>query len=237
MFCIISVFVLLKFPTNSYSNEPCFDESANFMAHFNDCQKKAERGDALAQYNLAVMYDDGRGIPQDFQKAIYWYTKAAKQGDTKAQTSVARIHFIGFPTKNSRDVEKAIYWYTRAAQKRDVQAQAMLGWIYRQGAPNSPKDYNKAIFWYAKAAEQGNTVAQINLGLMYFEAEGTPKNPMKAYAFFSMAEANGEPDASELKQLVAAEMPPEQQLQAQQLARECLDPYSVGTECLVFDRR
>ena len=27
---------------------------------------KAEQGDAEAQFNLGVMYDDGRGVPQDY---------------------------------------------------------------------------------------------------------------------------------------------------------------------------
>jgi TPR repeat protein len=37
----------------------------------------AERGDASAQHNLAVMYDVGRGVLQDYVKAHKWYNLAA----------------------------------------------------------------------------------------------------------------------------------------------------------------
>jgi TPR repeat protein len=37
----------------------------------------AEQGDATAQYNLAVMYDTGRGVLQDYVMAHKWYNLAA----------------------------------------------------------------------------------------------------------------------------------------------------------------
>ena len=37
----------------------------------------AEHGDATAQYNLAVMYDAGRGVLQDYVLAHKWYNLAA----------------------------------------------------------------------------------------------------------------------------------------------------------------
>jgi len=37
----------------------------------------AEQGDATAQYNLATMYDAGRGVPQDYVLAHKWYNLAA----------------------------------------------------------------------------------------------------------------------------------------------------------------
>jgi TPR repeat protein len=38
----------------------------------------AKQGDAWAQYNLGVMYDDGEGVPHDFGKAMKWYRMAAE---------------------------------------------------------------------------------------------------------------------------------------------------------------
>jgi TPR repeat protein len=37
----------------------------------------AEQGDATAQYNLAIMYDAGRGVLQDYVLAHKWYNLAA----------------------------------------------------------------------------------------------------------------------------------------------------------------
>lgn len=42
--------------------------------------KAAEKGDAVAQYNLASCYENGNCVKQDGDKAVYWYTKAAEQG-------------------------------------------------------------------------------------------------------------------------------------------------------------
>ncbi len=40
----------------------------------------AEQGNAIAQYNLGLMYGKGQGVPQDYAEAVQWYRKAAEQG-------------------------------------------------------------------------------------------------------------------------------------------------------------
>ena len=40
----------------------------------------AEQGDASAQYNLGVLYDNGLGVPQDKVRAYMWFTLSASQG-------------------------------------------------------------------------------------------------------------------------------------------------------------
>ena len=40
----------------------------------------AEQGDANAQYNLGVLYDNGLGVPQDKVRAYMWFTLSAAQG-------------------------------------------------------------------------------------------------------------------------------------------------------------
>jgi TPR repeat protein len=40
----------------------------------------AESGDATAQYNLGVFYDNGLGVPQDKINAYIWFSLAAAQG-------------------------------------------------------------------------------------------------------------------------------------------------------------
>jgi uncharacterized protein len=41
----------------------------------------AEQGNANAQYNLGVMYDNGDGVVQDYAEAVKWYRLAAEQGN------------------------------------------------------------------------------------------------------------------------------------------------------------
>ena len=40
----------------------------------------ADQGDANAQYNLGLMYQKGKGVPQDYKEAVKWYMLAAEQG-------------------------------------------------------------------------------------------------------------------------------------------------------------
>ncbi len=40
----------------------------------------AEQGDANAQYNLGVFYDNGLGVPQDKVRAYMWFNLSASQG-------------------------------------------------------------------------------------------------------------------------------------------------------------
>jgi TPR repeat protein len=46
----------------------------------------AEQGDATAQYNLGVFYDNGLGVPQDHVRALMWLNLSAAQGKEGAAT-------------------------------------------------------------------------------------------------------------------------------------------------------
>jgi uncharacterized protein len=46
----------------------------------------AEQGDASAQYNLGVFYDNGLGVPQDYVRALMWLNLSAAQGKEGAAT-------------------------------------------------------------------------------------------------------------------------------------------------------
>jgi len=58
-------------------------------------KQRAEQGHADAQINLAVMYEGGRGVPQDYKKAVYWFMEAAEQGNAYAQDNLGRMYEKG----------------------------------------------------------------------------------------------------------------------------------------------
>ena len=70
------------------------------------------------------------------------------------------------------------------------------------------------------AAEQGKTPAQLNLGVMYYNGEGVPEDTVNAYAWCSIAAAQGDTSAKELKELVTGRMVRSQIAEAQKLSRE-----------------
>ena len=59
----------------------------------------AEQGDADAQYNLGVMYNEGEGVPQDYKEATKWFRLAAEEPLNKnrkvsASKNVSGLVFI-----------------------------------------------------------------------------------------------------------------------------------------------
>ncbi len=111
----------------------------------------AEQGNAKAQYNLGVMYDNGQGVPQDYAKAVEWYRKAAEQGYADAQYNLGHMYDKGEGV--TQDYAKAMGWYRKAAEQGDADAQHNLGVMYGNGQ-GVPQDYAQAHMWYNLAASK-----------------------------------------------------------------------------------
>lgn len=53
--------------------------------------EQAKKGDANAMRMLGVMYYYGLNVPQDREKGIYWYRKAAEKGSEAARSELSKI--------------------------------------------------------------------------------------------------------------------------------------------------
>jgi hypothetical protein len=124
-------------------------------------RKAAEQGDADAQYKLGVLYYEvweGQGVLQDdtqaafwrrtirawrawinsadpynwrYTQAVYWFRKAAEQGDADAQYVLGNIYYYGHgPLSMDGRYIQAAFWYRKAAEQGDVEAQDALGNLY-----------------------------------------------------------------------------------------------------------
>ena len=141
-------------------------ESKKGIAALHLHQSKANQGDANAQYTLALMYENGAGIPRDPRYAIYWYTKAAQQGHVEAQYRLGTIYRYGYGDEVFLlDFKQAVYWITKAAEQGHLIAQYNLGHMYEWGDA-APLDYKQAFFWYTKAAEKGYVFAEDDREMM-----------------------------------------------------------------------
>ena len=60
-------------------------QRGDYATAYREFKGPAGRGDAAAQYNLAVLYDLGRGVERDIGQAVEWYQRAAAQGNADAQ--------------------------------------------------------------------------------------------------------------------------------------------------------
>jgi TPR repeat protein len=113
---------------------------------------RANAGDPTAQYEMAVRYADGEGVPQNYQDAMAWFAKAAANGNEKAQwkLGLGYIKGIGVP----HDEREAVIWFKRAANRGDIRAQSALSDVYLSGR-GVPRDYVRAYTWANIAAGLG----------------------------------------------------------------------------------
>lgn len=58
-------------------------------------QNNAEYGDVLAQFQLAIMYEEGHELPQDYSQAVAWYKKSAENGYALAQNKLGQMYAQG----------------------------------------------------------------------------------------------------------------------------------------------
>ncbi len=88
----------------------------------------AEAGDARAQFNLGVMFDQGRGVARDRESAIRWWRKASEQGMTRAMHNLANIYIAGDGA--AQDYEEALKWLRLAAEMGLAGSLYTLGMMY-----------------------------------------------------------------------------------------------------------
>ena len=88
---------------------------------FAACRRLAREGDAVAQFNLGVMYQNGQGAPRDLSEAARWFRKAADQGYVDAEFNLGILLSGGQGVP--RDYVQAYMWFSLAAQRDDASAE------------------------------------------------------------------------------------------------------------------
>ncbi|HKW31243.1 MAG TPA: tetratricopeptide repeat-containing serine protease family protein [Verrucomicrobiae bacterium] len=184
---------------------------------FEETRAKAEKGDAIAEYNLGVMYENGQDVSRDYTEAMKWYRKSAGQGYLDAQNNLGGMYFKGEGAP--QDFVEAAKWYRKVAIRGDAGGQYNLGLMYYKGQ-GVPQDYVEAAKWYRKAANKGLIQAQASLGPMYVKGDGVPQDYVMAYKWFNLAAAQGDSYAISNRDEVAKFMASSQIAKAQQLTRE-----------------
>ena len=119
----------------------------------------AEQGDASAQFNLGVMYDNGEGVLKDDAEAVRLYRLAAEQGagDASAQWRLGNMYNYGRGVPE--DDAEAVRWYRLAAEQGVTSAQFDLGLMYANGR-GVLKNSVLAHMWSNIAGANGNASAR-----------------------------------------------------------------------------
>jgi TPR repeat protein len=116
-------------------------------------RKAADAGNALAQLRLALMYDQGDGLPQNSRTAFEWYTKAAALGEPESQNQLGNNYEGGGFVDENWDLSARLR--QASAQQGWMKGQFSLGRAYQFGI-GVPQSRQQAIAWFQKAAAQGH---------------------------------------------------------------------------------
>jgi hypothetical protein len=100
-------------------------------------RRKAESGDAKAQFDLAQAYWEGTGVPKDSAKGLDWLQKSATQGYAGAEVTIGIFYQNGVQVP--KDPHQAAAWFRKAARqssndpKHAQTAQSDLATLATQG--------------------------------------------------------------------------------------------------------
>ncbi len=195
--------------------------SAKDKRAFAEALKSAHIGVPQSQYDVGLMYANGIGVEQSFQKAIHWVAVAADRGLAAAQYLLATRYASGVAVE--KDEYRALTWLVRAAEQGHPKAFHKLGRLVgqsRQGlvlscftqaadlglleahlalgeavaqAQTGPDGIASAMASYQKAAEMGSPVAQYMLANMLAKGEGGQPKPDEALRWYRKAAAQNHP--------------------------------------------
>src|SRR5665647_2078609 len=93
----------------------------DYEAAYQLSKPQAEKGDAVAQFILGFLYDEGKGVPQDYAEAAKWYRRAAKQGNKAAQHNLRLMDDQDQVSKDRAEMQK---WHRRPAGPETSAAQS-----------------------------------------------------------------------------------------------------------------
>ncbi len=146
--------------------------------------KAAEHGDAIAQNELGLIYEEGRGVPRDYIEASKWFSKAAEQGNEYAQYNLGRMYAEGRGVVE--DFAKAKEWFEKAEMNGVLEAQYAIGNLYYFGWGVKQNNF-EAFLWYHKAAKNKLPQAQYQIAYMYRNGEGGRQNILIAIDWYYRA--------------------------------------------------
>lgn len=159
-YLLVAVILMASLP--SYADWQAANDSlqaGDYATAFKEIKPLAEQGNALAQFNLGLMYDNGEGAPQDDKEAAKWWRLAAEQGHVWAQYNLGVIYVSeeGVP----QDYKEAVKWFRLSAEQGAAPAQYSLGVRYAKGE-GVPQDYVECYSWNSIAAASGHDDAKHN---------------------------------------------------------------------------
>lgn len=195
-------------------NNPLIDEAnaalakKDYSTAFPKFSVLAQRGNPAAQFNLGVFYLYGQGVQKDEKQAYEWFAKSAVQGNARAlqvlQNSAARGNENAIAELNKLQQQPQQAKTTGQSQQIPSTAEKEATLLSEANAALDKKDYPAAFPKFQALAQQGNAIAQYNVGVFYLNGQGVQKDESLANDWFAKSAAQGNKQAKQAMQSMAA---------------------------------
>lgn len=139
---------------------PASGDSERISLALRHLHAAARGGFVTSQFTLGQLHDEGRFVPRDRRRALWWYERAARAGSVDAQIAAGTTCYVA--KGRARDAKRALHWYAQAAAAGDVGAQYLVAAMYEHG-DGVAADVRAAAYWYQAAAAQGDISAAAKL--------------------------------------------------------------------------
>lgn len=131
--------------------------------------KAAKVGDEIAQYNLALMYQNGKPITRNDKLAFKWM-KLAARSDAEAMANLGFMYMRGIGTR--KNLKKACDLYKKAAKHKVARAHYNLGLMAYSGE-GVKQDDRVAVKHFKSAVELKHRASVLELARIYLD-ESSP---------------------------------------------------------------
>ena len=156
VFTFVTIAVALY--ANPFSNAVADYRKESYIRALNGFYEAAKNDrNAAAMFNIALMYEKGRGIKRDMRQALLWYRQAAEAGSVEAMYNLAIL------SEKNGDYKEAERWYVAAAKAGSSDAMNNLAVMYWRRETNDALRYRKVRMLLEEAAAAGNARASRNL--------------------------------------------------------------------------
>jgi TPR repeat protein len=152
-------------------------------------QQSCDLGEMKACSELAIMYHNGQGVPQDARAAASLHEKACNGGFLNGCTSLGTFYEEGEGVP--KDFARALTLHGKACDGGNMLGCLSLGQLYRNGN-GVPKDPGRAMFFIDKACDGGVVMACTVLGLMYENGDGVTADASRADSIYRKTCSDGD---------------------------------------------
>jgi len=131
---------------------------------------------------LGHMYSSGRGVKQNYERAMAFYQKA---DCAIANTYIGYMYYLGQGVK--QDTDLALRYFYRAIDAGCSNALIYLGTDHRNKSSNNVR----SMECYKQAASKNNSTALIEIGDMYYFSRGVDRDYAKTFEYCQKAAMMG----------------------------------------------